>query len=215
MVKVKICGVTNAEDGFAAINAGADYLGFVVEIFGAERLVDRAEAKELFDQLHGSAPLVALTDLADAGEIESLCNFVRADAVQLVKPLPLKELHELKLLLPSLKVFKTVHVKDESALAEAKRFGQEADFLVLDSSSGRKLGGTGKKADWKICKKIVEECSKPVFLAGGLTSENVVKAIRQVKPFGVDVSSGVKMQNNKRKIDLNKLKRFIEEAKSQ
>jgi len=213
MVKVKICGLTNAEDGFAAINAGADYLGFVVEIFGAERLVDRQEARGLFEQLRGTIPLVALTDLTRAEDIAELCGFVEADVVQLVKILPFEEVEELKRLLPELKVFKTIHVREERALEEAKQFAQKADFLVLDAATGKALGGTGKRADWKLCRKIVGESSKPVFLAGGLAPENVARAIKQVKPFGVDVSSGIKMQNNKRKIDLNKLKKFIERAK--
>ncbi len=215
MVKVKICGITNAEDAFAAIKQGADYLGFVVEIFGAERAVERSEARELFEQLHGSIPLVALTDLADAESIADLCNFIRPDAVQLVKELPTDEIVKLRQLMPSLKIFKTVHVIDEKAIEKVKQFEKAVDFIILDSKSGAKLGGTGKKANWKICRKIVEQCSKPVFLAGGLTPENVAKAIEQVKPFGVDVSSGVKMQNNKRKIDLIKLKKFIEKAKQQ
>ena len=215
MVKVKICGITNAEDAFAAIKLGADFLGFVVEIFGADRIVEIEEARELFEQLHGNIPLVALTDLADAEKISDLCNFVRADAVQSVKELPTEEIAKLRQLMPALKIFKTIHVKDESALAEAKQFEKAVDFIVLDSKSGRKLGGTGKKANWKIATKIAAQCGKPVFLAGGLTPQNVAKAIEQVKPFGVDVSSGVKMQNNKRKIDVNKLKKFIEKAKQQ
>ncbi len=215
MVKVKICGITNAEDAFAAIRQGADFLGFVVEIFGADRLVDRGEARALFEQLKGNIPLVALTDLAEAEKIADLCGFVGADAVQLVKETQVEEIMALRQLMPKLKIFKTVHVTGEAAISEAKRFGNLVDFIVLDSKSGRKLGGTGKKADWKICEKIVSESGRYVFLAGGLTAENVAKAIQQVKPFGVDVSSGVKMETNKRKIDVNKLKKFIEKAKQQ
>jgi phosphoribosylanthranilate isomerase len=214
MVKVKICGITNAEDAFAAIRQGADYLGFVVEIFGAERIVERDEARELFEQLKGNVPLVALTDLVKGEEIAGLCSFVGTDAVQLVKEIQIEEIVALRQSMPSLKIFKTIHANDESASEKAKQFEKAADFIVLDSKSGRKLGGTGKKANWKIAAKIAAQCTKPVFLAGGLTPENVAKAIEQVRPFGVDVSSGVKMQNNKRKIDLNKLKKFIEKAKS-
>ncbi|MDP2973603.1 MAG: phosphoribosylanthranilate isomerase, partial [Candidatus Diapherotrites archaeon] len=154
MVRVKICGITNAEDAFAAIKLGADFLGFVVEVFGAERAVDREEARALFEELRGNIPLVALTDLAEAEKIAALCDFVGADAVQLVKQLPVGEIEKLRQLMPSLKIFKTIHVKDESALAEAKQFESAVDFIVLDSKSGAKLGGTGKKANWKIAAKI-------------------------------------------------------------
>ena len=215
MVRVKICGITNAEDAFAAIKLGADFLGFVLEIAGAERAVDRGEARALFEELRGNVQIVALTDLVQAEKIAELCGFVGADAVQLVKEMQVEEILALRQLMPKLKIFKTVHVTGEAAISEAKRFGSLVDFIVLDSKSGRKLGGTGKKADWKICEKIVSECGRHVFLAGGLTPENVAKAIEQVKPFGVDVSSGVKMQTNKRKIDLIKLKKFIEKAKKQ
>ncbi len=213
MVKVKICGITNLEDGFAAISHGADYLGFVVDVQGAERSIDRKEAVEFFEQLHGSVPLVALTDLTKGKDIAALCKSLGADAVQLLAELPEEEIFEFRCLLPKTRIFKVIRVKSRKQMAEAKKFEKFVDFIVLDSASGKRLGGTGKKADWKECNEIRKNARRPVFLAGGLTAENVAAAIRQVKPFGVDVSSGVKMQSNKRKIDLNRLKNFIEKAK--
>jgi len=212
MTKVKICGITNAEDAFLARDLGADFLGFVVEIDNAERSLEKREAKEIFEQAKGSAPLVALTGLNNAKEIAKLCSFLEADAVQLVGKVSSKELVKLQRLKPGLKIMTVVRAKDEKSVEEALLYQRFSDFIVLDSAHEEKLGGTGKKADWSISKKIVEECKTPVFLAGGLNPENVAEAIRQVKPFGVDVSSGVKA-SDKMKIDLNKLKKFIEAAK--
>lgn len=212
MVKVKICGLTNYEDALMAKNLGADFLGFVVEVPNAKRSLEKKEAKELFEDLHGPIPLVALTPLTTAREIIRLCRFLEADAVQLLKFVQPKELVKLHRQLPGTKIFSVVRVKGKKALEEAKLLQRFSDFLVLDSSLGKKLGGTGKKADWKKCRVIVEECRIPVFLAGGLNPKNVKKAVKEVKPFGVDVSSGVKTESNKMKADSVKLKKFIEGA---
>ena len=113
---MKICGLTNADDGFAAINHGADYIGFVVGVQGAERSIDRNEAKEIFEQLHGSVPTVALTDLKNGKEIAALCETLTADAVQLLKELPEEELFELHYMLPKIKIFKVIRVKNKKSL---------------------------------------------------------------------------------------------------
>ena len=215
MVKVKICGITNAEDGFAAIGMGADYIGFVVEIAGSERSLGRRETALLVEQLRGKAKTVVLTSLAGGREIAGLCSAILPAAVQLVRDLPEEEIFLLHHLVPKLIIMKTIPVKKgANSLAEAKRFEKFIDFAVLDGAAKGKFGGTGKKADWKSCREIAEQLRRPVFLAGGLAPGNVRKAIAAVKPYGVDVSSGVKMDNDKRKIDKEKLRKFIEGAKA-
>lgn len=213
MVKVKICGITSPEDAFRAKQLGADFIGVVVEIENAERSLGRKEAKEIFGHAKGSAQTVALSSLRKAGSIARLCRFLEADAVQLAAKVPSKEIVKLHKQAPNLKIMKAVKAKGKAALEEALLFQMVADFIVLDSASGKKLGGTGKKADWKICREIAEKCRCPVFLAGGLNPENVAEAIKEVRPFGVDVSSGIKKDGDKRKIDFSKLKKFIKQAK--
>ena len=213
MTKVKICGITNLEDALHARQLGADFIGIAVEIEKAERSLGRKEAKEIFEHAKGPVPIVVLTSHQKANEIARLCHYLEAEAVQLVGKIPSKEIVKLHRQMPGLKIMKVVRTKNKAALEEALLFQRFADFIVLDSASGKKLGGTGKKADWELCKKIVEKCRCPVFLAGGLKPENVADAIKEVRPFGVDVSSGVKMQDNRKKIDFEKLKCFIERAK--
>jgi len=213
MVKVKICGLTNYEDAVAAKNLGADFLGFVIEVPNAARSLDKEEAKELFEDLQGKTTLVALTPLTNARETEKICRFLEADAVQLLKPVQTKEIVKLHRQMPGTKIMATVQAKDEKSAERALLLQRFADFLVLDAASGKQLGGTGKKADQEISKRIVQESRIPVFLAGGLNPENVSEAVKKVRPFGVDVSSGVKLENNKRKVDFEKLKKFIKEAK--
>ncbi len=213
MVKVKVCGLTNYEDALAAKNLGADFLGFVIGVPNAMRSLDWKEAQELFEDLKGSTPLVALTPLVDAKEIKNLCEFLKADAVQLLKPVQIKEIVKLHRQMPDVKIFSSIQVKGQESLERAKLLQRFADFIVLDSSNKKALGGTGKKADWKMSKEIVEETRLPVFLAGGLNPGNVSDAVKKVRPFGVDVSSGVKMESNKRKIDFDKLRKFLENAK--
>jgi len=214
MVKVKVCGTTSLEDGLKAAELGADFIGFVTEVENAERSIDREQAKEIFGKLKGKKPLVVLTALGKAGEIAELAGFVKADAVQVLAKMPEKEMAELRRLLPGKKIFKTIHVSGLGSLGEMKELENYVDFFVLDSGKSGKLGGTGKKADWGLCSKLVGKSPKPVFLAGGLNPENVAKAVKEVKPFGVDASSGIKKEGNKREMDLDKVKAFVEGAKN-
>jgi len=94
--------------------------------------------------------------------------------------------------LPYLKIVKAVHVMDESAIEMGKRYEPYADALLLDTRTREKLGGTGIPHDWNISAAIVANSAIPVILAGGLTPENVAEAIRKVRPYGVDVHTGVR-----------------------
>ena len=123
------------------------------------------------------------------------------------------EMNKLKSELPNIKLYKVVNVFDESAIEEAKGYEGVADALVLDSAikeTGQR-GGTGKTHDWNISREIVESTSLPIILAGGLNPENVAEAISKVRPYAVDVNSGVSNPDGTK--NLEKVKLFVERAK--
>jgi phosphoribosylanthranilate isomerase len=121
---------------------------------------------------------------------------------------------QLKEALPGIKIVQVVHVIDENSLKEAIEISENVDAILLDSGNQRltvkELGGTGRIHDWQISRKIRESVNVPVFLAGGLNPHNVCEAIRFVRPFGVDICSGVRTNG---KLDEQKLKTFFDKVR--
>ena len=184
-IKIKICGITNAQDAEAAVTAGADALGFV---FYAQspRCIEPAVAKRIIAQL---PPFVLPVGV-----------FVNHDRDTILKVfdecgLALAQLHgeETPTFCESLgrPVLRALRLRDRGsllALAEYKgRMGVRG--FVVDAFSTKAYGGTGQTGDWFLAREVAQ--AAPILLAGGLTPNNVQEAIRQVQPYGVDVSSGV------------------------
>ena len=150
---------------------------------------------------------------AAAGIIEQArrcgCN-----TLQLVDHVPPDQWPALREALPNVKLVQVIHVADETAVAEAIDAAGRADAILLDSGNPKlavkELGGTGRRHDWLISRRIVEEVQErrgvPVFLAGGLNAGNVAEAVRTVRPFGVDVCSGVRTSG---RLDAEKLRAFV------
>ncbi|NLA31228.1 MAG: phosphoribosylanthranilate isomerase, partial [Methanomicrobiales archaeon] len=136
------------------------------------------------------------------------------DAARLIRKLPpFIEPAEIGLIrdaLPYIKIIKAIHVTDKSAIRAGKTYESCADALLLDSRTPEKIGGTGIPHDWRISAKIVANSTIPIMLAGGLTPENVCDAIRQVRPYGVDVHTGIKRDGIR---DPEKTRAFAREAR--
>jgi phosphoribosylanthranilate isomerase len=132
---------------------------------------------------------VLLTCLTDPAAIAEQARRCRVQAVQLVDEVP--RLAELRC---DAKLIQVIHVEDERALEQAAAAAEIADALLLDSGapSRRELGGTGRVHDWELSRAIVERSRVPVWLAGGLNASNLAEAVARVRPFGVDVCSGVR-----------------------
>ncbi len=211
MVRVKICGNTNIEDIELASELGADYVGVIVEVpVETPRKLSSEKAAEIFDELPFKVGGVAVIMPESLKEAIDLYVALRPEFLQIHNNVEPKFIHQLKTSVPC-NVIKTIHVEDESSIKEAKRHQRWADAILLDTPS-KAGGGSGKTHDWELAREIVEVLDKPVILAGGLTPENVKEAIEVVKPFAVDVSSGVESKPGKK--DPEKLKKFIEIAKS-
>lgn len=220
MTRVKVCGMTNIEDIGLCASAGAHALGFVVEYpIDVPWNLDRQAAEELMREV---PPFVAKVIVVgdDPQRIIGLTDILSPHAVQLHGNEPLAVTEKLVSELKSKKgvqVIKALRFSVETGKCfsevedplEAGRMLEDAgvDALVLDSVSSARPAGTGKAFDWRVARKIRDQLSLPVILAGGLNSGNVRQAIAAVNPYGVDVISGV--ENPVRKKDPEKLKAFF------
>jgi phosphoribosylanthranilate isomerase len=144
-----------------------------------------------------------------AGIIEQQ-RFCRTNTIQICDRLTHGTHRELKDALPGISVVQVVHVTGAESVEEAARIAPQVDAILLDSGNQklavRELGGTGRTHDWALSRAIRERIGIPLFLAGGLTPENVAQAIDEVGPFGIDVCSGVRTEGG---LDASKLKRFF------
>lgn len=219
--RVKICGNTRVEDAIMAARAGADAIG-VINVANTKRYIDLEDTKLIFDALPIFVSKVVVVSL-DTMSTGAACNVITsilatgADCIQLHGEEPVEFVTELHHRMNSrIRLIKKVGVGEakRASLEKALAYETVVDAILLDTVSvgSEETGGTGKEHDWSISKEIVERVKKPVILAGGLSQDNVAKAIAQVKPFAVDVSSGV--ESEVRRKDKKKVKRFVEEAKS-
>ncbi len=203
MVKVKICGITNLDDALGAVEAGADYLGFIF-FPPSPRNVDLNTVREIFKNLPKGVKKVAVTVNAEVDFLKKLLE-EGFDLLQLhgdEKPSILKEL-------PKERVIKVFRVRD--SFNEENLKGWEGIYAyLLDTYKKGTYGGTGQTFNWDIARGLVEKGLK-IFLSGGLKPENVARAVELVKPYAVDVSSGVEAYPGKK--DLKKLEEFIKKAK--
>jgi phosphoribosylanthranilate isomerase len=179
-VLVKICGFTRASDVEAAVLSGVDAVGFVFA--ASPRRIAIETAVHLSSCVPKGVLCVGLFQNQDQSEIEKVLNSVTLDVLQFHGDEPQQQCDVFNI--PWLKA---VAMDNSASLQQAERDYPAALGLLLDSHSVGQQGGTGKVFDWSLCAPV----SKPVWLAGGLTAENVSRAVRTVSPYAVDVSSGV------------------------
>ena len=215
MVKVKICGLTNLEDALAASSYGADLLGFIF-IEGTPRALTKEKAKEIIDSLSGEArgkvSIVGLFKDDDVDRVIETAEFCSLDYIQLHgEESPdycssIKKETNCKVL----KVFKV----DGGIIPNGPYVTGDyidVDYFVFDTFHPEDAGGTGMSFDWGALFASEAKIDKPFFVAGGLNPLNVAEAVSALKPYGVDVSSGVEEETAKK--DSKLLKEFIKNAK--
>lgn len=162
--------------------------------------IEEGTIAEICAWLNAEAPDVwsfLLTPEQDVAAIVEQQKRLKANTLQLVDALTTGSYADLRQALPSVRIVQVLHVEDDTVVAQARRFGpEEVDAILLDSGRPslaiKELGGTGRVHDWAISKLVVEAARVPVFLAGGLKDVNVADAIRQVKPHGLDLCSGLR-----------------------
>jgi len=192
-MRIKFCGTASLADMRCAIDAGCDAVGFIMGVtYQSADVVTPAEAAKMIRELPPFIEPVAVTHLRETEDLIRLVRDSRCTTLQIQDTVEPSGIPVIRDALPYLKIVKAVHVTDESAIRTAKRYEPYADALILDTRTRERIGGTGIPHDWNISATIVANSAIPVILAGGLTPENVTEAIRRVRPYGVDVHSGVK-----------------------
>jgi len=203
MVKVKICGITNIEDAIAAISAGADALGFVF-FKGSPRYVTPEKVSDIIKKLPAFVSTVGVFVDEPVQEIERIVATTCVDIIQLHGDETPESCHA------SRRAIKAIRVKSIDSLEPLKTFKDRVSAFLLDAYAPDALGGTGVRFNWDIA--VEAKQFGRIILAGGLTPDNVHEAIKHVKPYAVDVSSGVEREKGKK--DHRKVKLFIERARS-
>lgn len=214
-VRVQIAGVSSLEEAMAIERLGVDALGFTVRLpSGIHDGLTEARARAIIAALPPFVSAVAITYVDNAREAVDLCRYLGVDVLQLHGPFPTRELEMVRAALPHLKIIRAVHVTGPEAIEEARFTARRADALILDTydpATGRH-GATGLTHDWSISREIVAAVRTPVILAGGLTAENVAEAIAQVKPWAVDVHTGIEDPDGTR--NLGKIRAFLRAARA-
>jgi len=201
MVKVKICGITNLDDALSAVKAGADALGFVF-YEKSPRFINPVRAAEIILRLPPFIQTVGLFVNEDTEKINWTAEFCGLDIVQLHGNETPDDCLEVKR-----RVIKVFRIQNNISIDPLNKY--QVSGYLLDAWSPDAYGGTGRTFNWELAEAAKQY--GPVILAGGLTLENVAEAIKVVKPYAVDVSSGVESSLGKK--DAEKVRAFIRVAK--
>ena len=198
-----------------AIEYGADALGLVGKMPSGPGPIPDWLIAEIVKTIHPPIASFLLTSEQSSEEIIYHVKKVDTNTVQLVDELTTGTYRDIRTALPHLKIVQVIHVTGEESIDEAVQVSPNVDALLLDSgdpkASIKTLGGTGNVHNWNVSREIVKAVDIPVFLAGGLHANNVRQAIETVRPFAVDVCSGVRTEG---RLDPNKLEAFIKAVHS-
>ena len=211
--RIKICCINSMEEAQLAISIGASAIGLVSEMPSGPGVITEFKIKEIAEAVPPPIATFLLTSKTDADEIVAQQKRLGTNTIQIVDKLISGTHKEIKESLPGISIVQVIHVLNDESIDEALKVSENVDAILLDSGNPnlevKELGGTGRKHNWEISRKIREAVDIPVFLAGGLNYTNVREAIDTVSPFALDVCSGVRTNGN---LDAVKLKMFFDEV---
>jgi phosphoribosylanthranilate isomerase len=207
---VKICCIASIAEAQLAMDAGAAALGLVSAMPSGPGPIPEPLIAEIAAAIPPPIATFLLTSHQSTPAIIAQQRRLGANTIQIVDDLTEGCYDELREALPGVKLVQVIHVRGEDSIAAAVRAARYVDALLLDSGNQqlavKELGGTGRRHDWRVSRRIRESASVPLFLAGGLNSGNVREAIDAVGPWGVDVCSGVRTAG---RLDPEKLATFV------
>lgn len=209
--RVKICCIMSEAEARLAVAAGAQAIGLVSHMPSGPGVIRDQEIARIASAIPPTVATFLLTCRRRADDIIAQHRLVRTSAIQLVDRVDHATYRELRRALPGVALVQVIHVTGPGSLDEALAAAAEADALLLDSGRPelpvKELGGTGRRHDWTVSRRIRAASPTPVFLAGGLSPENAAEAVREVGPFGLDVCSGVRRHGA---LDPDRLQRFMQ-----
>ena len=213
--RVKICCMGSVEESRIAISHGASAVGVVSAMPSGPGVIGDRLIAEIVRHVPPGVATFLLTSRQSAAEIIDQLRRSGAGTIQICDRVEIECYEALRAEMPGVKIVQVIHVSGMSSIDEARAAAGYADALLLDSGNQslpiKELGGTGRVHDWRVSRAIVEAVEIPVYLAGGLNPSNVGEAIRAVRPFGVDVCSGLRTNG---KLDEIKVKHFFEQVKA-
>ncbi len=213
MPRIKICCIASEDEARLAIDAGAAALGLVSAMPSGPGVVSEERIAQIAAATPPPIATFLLTSLLDPEAIVAQQRRCGTNTLQLVDALPPGSHARLRAALPGIALVQVIHVLGPESVDEALAAAQGVDALLLDSGNPgakvKELGGTGRAHDWSVSARIVEQSPVPVFLAGGLNPDNVARAIDAVRPFGLDLCTGVRTDGA---LDPRKLERFVAAA---
>ncbi len=211
--RVKICCISSTDEAALAVKYGASAVGLVSEMPSGPGVISERQIIDIVATVPPPVATFLLTSKQNPTEIASQQQKCRTNTLQLVERLSTDSHESLRKLLPGIGLVQVIHVTGKESVAEAQSVAKGVDAILLDTgnrnSPVKVLGGTGRTHDWSVSKEIVDSVEVPVILAGGLNQSNVREAINQVRPFAVDVCSGVRTDG---KLDETKLAKIMNEV---
>jgi len=208
--RLKVCCIASIEEAELAINHGASAIGLVSQMPSGPGVIEDDRIEEIAARIPPGVSAFLLTSSLEVDAIVDQQRRFGVDTIQLCDGLLPEQILELRSLMRGVSVVQVIHVAGDNPINQARTAARAAHALLLDSGDPSKmvkeLGGTGRTHDWALSRKIRDEVKVPVWLAGGLTPDNVSEAVRQVRPFGVDVCSGLRTDG---RLDEEKLTRFV------
>ncbi len=213
MVRIKICCINTIEEARIAVSFGASAIGLVGKMPSGPGPIPDELIREIASTVPPPVATFLLSSETSVNEIIKHHQRTNTNTIQIVDSLSEGTHAQLKSALPPIRIVQVIHVIDENSVSEAIRISKSVDAILLDSGNPglkiKELGGTGRVHDWELSRQIRSNSKCPVFLAGGLKPENVRQAIETVRPYGVDVCSGVRTDGN---LDIQKLENFFKEV---
>lgn len=194
--RIKICCISSVAEAALAVRYGASALGLVSAMPSGPGVISEALIAAIARTVPPSVATFLLTSEEDSVRIIAQQRRCGANTLQLVDAIELDAYAQLRAALPGIGLVQVIHVMGEEAIQQAQAVAPHVDAILLDSGNPslavKELGGTGRTHNWAISRALRQQVDVPVFLAGGLRPGNVAAAVAQVRPFGVDVCSGVR-----------------------
>ena len=195
-VRVKICCIGSVDEAWLAINHGASALGFVSRMPSGPGPIAEELIAEIVPRVPAGIATFLLTSETSAEPIIEQQRRTSVNTIQLVDEVEPGTHRALRAALPGVAIVQVIHVSSSASVDQAVGIAHDVDALLLDSGNPslavKELGGTGRVHDWSLSREIRDRSSVPVYLAGGLNPSNAAEAIRAVKPFALDVCSGLR-----------------------
>jgi len=212
-MNIQMAGIRNKEDALMCVECGVNIIGLLVgQAHTSDDFISKEKAKEIKQALPNGILTTLITHLENAEDIIEIAKFIDVDYIQIHSYMEESEVAKIKEELPNKKLLRLIHIDENGKILNDINKIKYVDFYFTDSINIKtnQVGGTGLIHNIETDKKLVETLNKPVFIAGGLTPENVANAVKFCKPYGVDVNSGCRAKDGSR--DKVKVKKFVEQA---